>query len=117
MKKNIIYTFLNKYKFIILLILLILIALCYNTNTLNASLYNENFKLHTVRDTYCEDKNLKKAYGPTMCIFEDGQFDLHKNCRCIDPYTGFCKECYPRVDKSFATLVSKRKWRKMLRES
>ena len=74
-------------------------------------------KLHTVRDTYCEDKNLKKAYGPTMCIFEDGQFDLHKNCRCIDPYTGFCKECYPRVDKSFATLVSKRKWRKMLRES
>lgn len=107
MKNNNLYKFLNKYKFIIITIIFLISFVS----------YNENFELYGIRDSYCENKGLNKAYGPTMCIFEDGEFDLHTNCRCIDPKTGFCVECYPRVNKPFATLVSKRKWKKMLRDS
>ena len=30
---------------------------------------NEHFKMFPVRDDFCEKQNLKKAYGPTMCVF------------------------------------------------
>jgi hypothetical protein len=111
MKNNQLYKFLNNYKFIIIILFCLISFVSYS------DINNERFKLYGVRDDYCENKGLRKTYGPTMCIFEDGEFDLHKNCRCVDPSTGFCKECYPRVNKPFATLVSKRKWKKMLRES
>lgn len=66
---------------------------------------NENY-LYPVKGEHCEIQGLKKAYGPTMCILEDGTFNLHSNCRCIDPYTGLCKECYPEENKPFATLIN-----------
>jgi hypothetical protein len=75
----------------------------------------EHFKMFPVRDVFCEEQGLKKAYGPTMCVFEDGTFNLHTNCRCVDPVTGYCKECYPEVKKQFATLISKKKWRRMMK--
>ena len=59
---------------------------------------------YSVRDKYYENKNLKIK----MCILEDGSFNLHTSCRCEDPITGFCKECYPEVKKPFTTLVSKK---------
>ena len=76
----------------------------------------ENFEMFPVRGDYCEKQNLKKAYGPTMCLFEDGSFNLHTNCRCVEPSTGYCKECYPDVKKPFATLVSKKKWKQAMRK-
>lgn len=102
-----------KFKNIKILIIIFIITLLFCILNINT----ENFKLFGVRDCYCEKKGLEKAYGPTMCVFEDGKFDLHKNCRCIDPKTGFCIECYPKVKKPFATLVSKKHWKKMLRDS
>ena len=52
-----------------------------------------------------------------QCVFfEDGSFNLHTNCKCVDPSTGYCKECYPNVEKPFATLVSKKKWKRMMRK-
>jgi len=75
---------------------------------------NEKY-LYPVRDEHCEIQGLDKAYGPTMCILENGTFDLHSNCRCVDPNTGICKECYPDVEKPFATLISKKKYKKLLR--
>ena len=50
------------YKIIYLTLALILIC------TLNVGL-TENFEMFPVRGDYCESKNLKKAYGPTMCVF------------------------------------------------
>lgn len=73
---------------------------------------NENFTLYKTNDLYCENKDLKKAYGPTMCVLEDGTYNLHTNCRCVDPITGYCKECYPEEQKPFATLVGRKKFKK-----
>ena len=30
----------------------------------------ENFEMFPVRGDYCEKQNLKKAYGPTMCVLK-----------------------------------------------
>jgi hypothetical protein len=96
----------------IIYLILALLLIC----SLNIGL-TEDFEMFPVRDDYCESKNLKKAYGPTMCVFEDGSSNLHTNCRCVDPGTGLCSECYPDVKKKFATLVGKKKWERAVRNS
>ncbi len=55
------------------------------------------------RDTYCEERGLKKSYMPQKCIvLDDGgnvkAWDRYRNCRCVNPKTGFCASCYPRVN-------------------
>lgn len=95
----------------IIYLFLCLLFICILNNSIN-----ENFTMFPVRDDYCEKKNLKKSYGPKMCVFEDGSFNLHTNCRCEDSITGYCKECYPEVEKKFATLISKKKWERLKRE-
>ena len=67
---------------------------------------DEHFTLYGVNDLYCENKDLKKAYGPTMCVHEDGTYNLHTNCRCVDPITGHCNECYPEEEKIPVANVS-----------
>ncbi len=101
----------NYFNHKIIYLFLALLLIC----SLNLGI-NENFTMFPVRDTYCEDQGLKKAHGPTMCVFEDGSFDLHTNCRCVDPATGYCKECYPRVKKKFTTLISKKKWQQLMED-
>lgn len=96
---------------VIIYVTLVLIFIC----AFNNSIF-EKLTIFPVRDKYCENKDLKKAYGPKMCILEDGSFNLHTSCRCEDPITGFCKECYPEVKKPFATLVSKKTWNKMMND-
>tara|TARA_Y100000591_G_C21698702_1_gene627128 strand:- start:356 stop:682 length:327 start_codon:yes stop_codon:yes gene_type:complete len=91
--------------FCILLLVVILFSL----------MNKEKFTLYGVNDLYCENKDLKKAYGPTMCVYEDGTYNLHTNCRCVDPITGYCKECYPEEHKPFASLVSKKKFRRLMK--
>jgi len=75
----------------------------------------EPFTLYSVNDLYCENKDLKKAYGPTMCVHEDGTYNLHTNCRCVDPITGNCNECYPEEEKPFASLIGRKKFRRLMR--
>jgi hypothetical protein len=87
-------------KSVICLFLLLLFVISINP-------INEKY-LYPVKDEHCEIQNLKKAYGPTMCILKDGTFNLHTNCRCVDPNTGDCEECYPTVNKPFATLIDDR---------
>lgn len=55
------------------------------------------------RDSYCENRGMKKSYMPQKCIILDkcGRikfWDRYRNCRCVDKRTGLCLSCYPRVD-------------------
>ena len=50
-----------------------------------------------------------------MCVLEDGTYNLHTNCRCVDPITGYCKECYPEEQKPFASLVSRKRFRRLMK--
>lgn len=55
------------------------------------------------RDTYCEDRGMKKSYMPQKCILLDKcgrveAWDRYRNCRCVDAKTGLCKVCYPPVN-------------------
>lgn len=75
----------------------------------------ENFgffdNLWPSRDTYCEARGLKKSYMPQKCIILDDcgrvkAWDRYRNCRCVDPKTGFCQLCYPRVDPYMSSVAT-----------
>lgn len=61
------------------------------------------------RDTYCERKGLKKSYMPQKCVRLDKcgrikEMNRYKNCRCVDPRTGLCMECYPEVNPALNSV-------------
>ena len=84
-----------------LLVVILFASLSSTINITESFGYYDN--LWPSRDTYCEERGLKKSYMPQKCIKIDEcgrakSWDNMRNCRCVDPKTGFCKICYPRVN-------------------
>lgn len=54
-------------------------------------------------DNYCENIGLDKSYLPQICMIleNDGTIKYQnkkRNCKCINPKTGFCVLCYPETN-------------------
>ena len=55
--------------------------------------------LWPTRSDYCENKDLETAFSPMICSKGDSiniEY-IEGNCRCLNPTTGNCAECYPNI--------------------
>lgn len=96
---------------IVCLICTILLAVI--IKSLNNKIGVESFgfydNLWPSRDTYCENRGMKKSYMPQKCIILDKcgrikYWDRYRNCRCVDKKTGLCLSCYPRVNPALNSV-------------
>lgn len=82
--------------------ILLLLLLLFRNNIQNIERFGYFDNLWPSKGTYCESKGLMKSYMPQECIILNDKGEIVKhdkctNCRCINPRTGFCAECYNNV--------------------
>lgn len=87
-----------QYLLYVLVVITILIAVAYLpvTETLDFPKGDDEKVLVPWDDQYCENQGLVKAYPGQICCHK-GDCDYFRNCRCKDPKTGSCKECWPPI--------------------
>ena len=87
------------------MLIILLISRRFITYKRNIEYFGYFDNLWPSKGTYCESKGLMKSYMPQECIILNDKCEIVKhdkctNCRCINPRTGFCAECYNNVYNS-----------------
>ena len=65
--------------------------------------------LYPLRSDYCRNNGLQNAVMPKLCCLPGQKCDVYANCRCIDPATNECAECWRDIDVSFHNYVLKKR--------
>lgn len=85
---------------LILIIAIIIIILLNPTRNIKIEHFKQKLTDKFLYKIHYKCKNgLIKAYSPEICcIYKDNSVscDHKKLCRCKDPNTGFCKQCYKK---------------------
>ena len=65
--------------------------------------------LYPLRSDYCRSNGLQNAVMPKLCCLPGQKCDPYANCRCINPTTNECAECWRDIDVSFHNYVIKKR--------